>query len=822
MTIPYLKRYALRVLENGYDICFIRPGEKRPFGNNWEAKRHGEDEIEAAIEAGRGDFGVGIKTHNTAGFDIDCYDEEIVERMAKAAEDLVGPTIQRVGLAPKRLLVYRVDEPFSKVQSKVFIDDEGRPVKLEILSSGQQFVAFNIHPDTGEPYKWVGDGRSVLDVPRKKLPPIDRDDSKELVAEFERLCRKKGWEEKSTVKRLEDQRKTNRELHFDDPFITDKAKVELSTEQLHKKLMLVPNCEDHDTWFQVGMALYHQYEGSQEGLDLWHEWSSPAHNYDMDALDERWKSFEIEGKGCEPLTARLILKLAKEEEDKVAGEKLDEIKTAIRKADDERAIQAVMDEIKHIMFPPLVRESLIQSLKDATKRVLGTAMSVGLIRRSIAYENPEHKTKPAWLRNWVYIQQDDTFYNSKTRNSMSTKGFDLTFGRLLLTKKDILEGKTVPEHSATHVALHRYQIPSVANRMYAPMEDEFFTANGLTYVNSYSDASVPDDVPENLTPRQKAVCDRIERHVEHLFGKGRDGKLLLSFMAYIVQTNGKINWAPVVQGVEGDGKSFFGLIMAAVLGGENVNTINGHDIAENFTPWAEGSQFCVIEEVRLHGQDRYQVINKLKPYITNLMCSVRRMRTDSYKVLNTVNYFLTTNHKDGVPVNENSSRYLPLFSQWQTKRAIDAFKKAHPRYYPDLYEVVQHPGWVRRWLLDYELHEDFNPDERAPEGAAMAEMQFLNSDEADDVLEEILDREEPGITRALLDSSKLGEAMADAGCPTPYGRAWKRMLSEKGFSYLGQVKIDNKTRKFWSQTPRDFMKDGKVDPAAVRDALDPI
>lgn len=822
MAVKCLQKYALRVVENGYDICFIRPGEKRPFGKDWEAKRHGPKRIASAIEAGRGSYGVGVKTRETPGVDIDCYDEDLVEHMIRVTEDLCGATLRRVGLAPKTLLVYRSEKPFPKTQSKVFIDDEGRPVKLEVLGDGQQFVAFHIHPDTEKPYKWIG-GESILDVEHSELPVIDRDDALEIVAEFERKCRKRGWKEKSTVKRLTDGRSRGKEYNYDDPFISDKSKVDLSPEQLLKKLHAVPNADDYDTWFHVGMALYHQFDGSEEGLMMWHEWSASAPNYDMDSLDEKWPTFDVEGKKREPITARFILKQALAEEERLAGEELDEIKDDIRNAGDHREFQAVMDKIKHIAFPPMLRESLVVSLKEQIKKATGTAMPVGMIRKQCAFENPDHRATPAWLRDWVFIQQDESFYHQKTRQVMTTKAFDLSYGRFLLTKKDILEGLSTPEHSASHVAVHRYQIPAVANKMYAPLEDEFFEANKLPYVNSYSDATVPDDVPETLTKKQRKMCERIERHLEHLFDSERDRKLLLSWFAYIVQSNGKINWSPVVQGVENDGKSFFGRMASVVLGGENVNVINGDTLAEQYTSWAEGSQLLMVEEVRLHGQDRYAVINRLKPYIANDMVTIRRMRTDPYKVLNTVNYFLTTNHKDGVPVNENSTRFFPMFSRWQTKRALAAFNKANPDYYRKLHEALEYAGALRRWLLDYELHPEFDPVERATESSSLAEMQYLNQTEEEEGLNDILDEsDDPEVSRELCNSAKLQEMMQDRGIPVPYGQAWKRLMSERGFTPLGKVKVNGKSYTYWTQEPHRFLSDGIVLTKAIREWAEPI
>lgn len=815
MATKYLKKYALRVVEAGYDICFIRPGEKRPFGKNWEEVKHDESRIASAIEAGRGGFGVGIKTRKTPGVDIDCYDADLVAHMVAVTEDLCGETLQRVGMPPKTLLVYRAKKPFPKTQSKTFIDDEGRAVKLEVLADGQQFVALHIHPDTEEPYRWK-DKRSILDVEHADLPLIDQDDALDLVAEFERQCRKRGWPEKSTVKRLALTDGTGRERRSD-AFLSDKSKVDLTPEQLLKKLHSVPNASDYDTWFHVGMALYHQFDGAEEGRLMWHEWSSSALNYDMDALDEKWDTFDIEGKKREPITARFIIKQAIQEEERLAGEELDEVRDDIRNAKDHRQFQAVMDKLKHIQFPPMMRESLVLQLRDQIKKATGSPMPISMLRKQCAFENPEHRATPAWLRNWVFIQQDESFYHLKTRQTMTTKAFDLSHGRYLLTKKDILEGVSTPENSASHIAVHRFQIPTVANKMYLPNEEEFFEANRLMYVNSYSDATIPE-TPETLSARDRKMCSRIEKHLEHLFESNRDRKLFLSWLAYIVQTGKKVNWSPVVQGVEGDGKSFFGRLMAVVLGGENVNIINGDALAEQYTSWAEGSQFLMVEEVRLHGADRFAVINKIKPYITNDMVTVRRMRTDTYKVINTVNYFLTTNFKDGVPADANSTRYFPMFSKWQTRAALDEFNEKNPDYYAELHEVLDHGGAVRRWLLDYPLHKDFNPIGRAKESSSMAEMRFLNQSGDDNAFKAIVDREEEAdLTKYLVDSKKIRDKLLDSGLSPPAFRQWNQFISGHGFTHLGEFKVSGKNRNYWSQEPDRFRgKDGKFSAALVR------
>ena len=57
--------------------------------------------------------------------------------------------------------------------------------KVEFLGLGQQFVAFGIHPDTGQPYRWVDD--TPLDVPFEALPLVDPGQLESLKVEIDAL-----------------------------------------------------------------------------------------------------------------------------------------------------------------------------------------------------------------------------------------------------------------------------------------------------------------------------------------------------------------------------------------------------------------------------------------------------------------------------------------------------------------------------------------------------------------------------------------------------------------------------------------------------------
>src|SRR5690349_10846237 len=367
----YLSKFGPKALANGYEIIPIKPGTKRPPFDGWEDIRCSKKQLARWIDNGRGKHGVGILTRLTPLVDIDCRDKKIVAKMIAFTEELLGETLLRVGQAPKTGLVYRTDEPFRKVNSKTFIDPDN-PVdksgktlgqKLEVLGDGQQFVAFAIHPDTQEPYRWL-DKEGPHSRACDDLPEITREQAEEIAAEFERLLEEGGWE----GKRGTALQSRNRATLDEDDDIGDLGgqKIDPGTQEVSVKLGLVPGADDYDTWLQVGMALWHQYDGGEEGSILWHEWSAQASNYDSDALDAKWDTFEAD-KGRQPVTAKLILKLANEEEKRLAGEQVEDTKEEIAKARTVEQLTEVTYKIKHIAFEPLIRDGIVAAVRKRDK-----------------------------------------------------------------------------------------------------------------------------------------------------------------------------------------------------------------------------------------------------------------------------------------------------------------------------------------------------------------------------------------------------------------------------------------------------------------------
>lgn len=171
----YMDQYGDRLTANGYPVIPVWPGAKCPgrFSSTrgWEGYRDWTrhcDRLSSMFEMGVWrrwpGCAVGVACGKVGAFDIDILDEGLaMEIEARARAELGDTPAVRIGQAPKRLLVYRLDKPF-------------RPVKrhpLEFLAHGNQFVAYAIHPETGLPYSWPHEGLDEVDASR--LPVVSEE-----------------------------------------------------------------------------------------------------------------------------------------------------------------------------------------------------------------------------------------------------------------------------------------------------------------------------------------------------------------------------------------------------------------------------------------------------------------------------------------------------------------------------------------------------------------------------------------------------------------------------------------------------------------------
>jgi KaiC/GvpD/RAD55 family RecA-like ATPase len=107
-----------------------------------------------------------------------------------------------------------------------------------------------------------------------------------------------------------------------------KAKTGISREELERVLAALANdgywVERREGWLRVGMALHHEFSGSEDGLELWDQFSQAASSYDPGELRTAWGSFKALGS----FTVRGLVHAARALGYEPAGTRLEEIPVA--------------------------------------------------------------------------------------------------------------------------------------------------------------------------------------------------------------------------------------------------------------------------------------------------------------------------------------------------------------------------------------------------------------------------------------------------------------------------------------------------------------
>lgn len=819
-----LAQHGKTLLDNGYAVVPIAVGKKAPGFDDWNKIKITRAQLGEWIEHGHRNSGCGVRTKETPAIDLDIRDTTIALEAEAKCREIMGDAPMRIGRAPKRLLVYRTDKPFKKMRSQKYQDEFGEMHQIEILGDGQQFVAYHTHPDTGKPYLWPNED-GPLQTRADELVEINEQQCMELLAWFEqRAAQESDWK---VVKKAHSAQLSGA-VDMDNPFIEDSQVVDISTEDLRARLLMVPNPEDYDVWFQVGMALYHQFDGSDEGLDLWNEWSETADNYDRDGLERKWETFDVDGKKVAPLTARFILRLSKEAVETVSAELAMKLHDAFKNAKTRGEWDKARDLARDAEIDGLSRGALAATAKESFDRITGAKTPLTEIKKVIAFQPKTGERTPGWAESWVYDTTDDRFYCTARKISTTQQGFNAMFDRKAMTRKDVLDGKTAPSSTAAALALNLYKIPTVNGRRYEPGRDALFYETDGYFANTYPEHEIPE-LPQKLTPRDIKAIKRVKAHICHLLPKPNERRLLLDWLSWVVQNPGRhANWSILLQGVEGDGKSFFGEMMRVVMGVSNVRMLNAKLLEQGFTDYVVGQCLTCIEEVRLiKANNKYDVLNTIKPNITNNIIEVHPKGKAQYNARNTTSYLLFSNFRDALPIDDDGRRFCILFSQWQSRAKLAEFLEQNPSYYEDLYATIEQcaPA-LRKWLLEYEQLDTFKPFGNAPATPARLFMIRQAQPEFIQTLNDIIsDDTVPGVSEELVNLSLVYSELLDRGIEIPANKAVGSMLSRHGFETLGRVRYDGDVVSFATKNLELFQtigSDGEVmiDPARVREFHD--
>jgi len=316
------------------------------------------------------------------------------------------------------------------------------------------------------------------------------------------------------------------------------------------------------------------------------------------------------------------------------------------------------------------------------------------------------------------------------------------------------------------------------------------TRDGRTLVNTY--------VPM-LVARKTGSPEPFLAHLAKVLPNGDDQLILLSYMAACVQFKGlnqgkpgKFQWAPLLQGVEGNGKTLFTRCVAEAIGRRYVHWPRASQLAKNFNAWMFGKLFYAVEDIYVPDARR-EVIEELKPMITGENLEIEAKGIDQTIQDICGNFMFNSNHKDAIKKTRNDRRFCIMFSAQQEESDLERDGMSGD-YFPTLYRWLRADGYaiVSEFLYSFSIPARFNPAldcQRGPRTSSTEQAIQVSEGNVEQEIREAIEQGLPGFNGGFISSiylEKLLERLGVLRRISPIRR--KEMLEGMGYKYHPALK----------------------------------
>jgi hypothetical protein len=294
-------------------------------------------------------------------------------------------------------------------------------------------------------------------------------------------------------------------------------------------------------------------------------------------------------------------------------------------------------------------------------------------------------------------------------------------------------------------------------------------------VNTYVPAKV-DMVPGDVS----RFLDLLAR----MLPVERDRAILIAYMAAVVQYPGrKFQWTPVIQGTQGNGKTFLMSAVRYAVGPKYVHKPEAQEIGEKFNAWLENKLLIIVEEVHMEG--RREVQERLKTLVTNREVEVRPMGREKRMVENRTNWIFATNHKNGIIKTKDDRRYAVFYTA-QQEAADLARDGMGGDYFPSLWAWGDGGGFahIAYYLKNYAIPAELNPAgacHRAPETSSTAEAIAESHGPIEQAIKRAVEEERVGFCGGWVSSWRLAQLLREQGIRPPATTTMSRIMHDMGY-----------------------------------------
>lgn len=302
---------------------------------------------------------------------------------------------------------------------------------------------------------------------------------------------------------------------------------------------------------------------------------------------------------------------------------------------------------------------------------------------------------------------------------------------------------------------------------------------GEKYVNVFLPADVacaPGDVQPFLDHMAKLCPDESDRAI------------LLAYMAAVVQHPGiKFSWAPVIQGVPGNGKTLISLVVREAVGAKYTVMPTKKQLEKEFNSWMADKIFIMIEDVTV----RRDLLEEFKPIITSKQANIELKGVDAEMRSVCCNFIFNCNPKDGVPKTSDDRRYAPFFTAQQSPEDLkrDGMDNG---YFRRLYSWLDNGGYAHLtyFLRTYPIPDALNPAtlcQRAPDTSSTREAITVGLGSVEQEIVEAIEEGREGFRGGFISSTFLNKLIDAKRANIPPQRR-RALMHSLGYDYHPALK----------------------------------
>lgn len=319
-----------------------------------------------------------------------------------------------------------------------------------------------------------------------------------------------------------------------------------------------------------------------------------------------------------------------------------------------------------------------------------------------------------------------------------------------------------------------------------------------------------------ITGRRKGDASRFYDLLNRILPNADDRTIALSYLAALVQYKGtKFQWAPLFQGVEGNGKTFLTRCAAAAIGEKYVHMPPADQINEKHNSWLFNKILIGVEDIYIPEQKR-EIWEILKPMITGERLSCRDMGVAQVMRDNCANFIFNSNHKDAVRKTENDRR-LAIFYTAQQRPSDLARDGLDGDFFPSLYNWARSGGYeiVHDVLATYQIPDALNPASdmhRAPRTSTTVDAIQASLGSVEQQILEAIDEGRPGFAGGWISSSAVDRLLKDIRRDSIPINKRRDLLRDLGYDWhpsLRNGRVNNPVMPDGGK-PRLFVKKGHL------------